>query len=244
MTQTVIHVRASRAAVRTALLRIPQEVRGGGPIAVAVMTRVGVAVLGRIRQAFIVKSRGGTDDAGDRWAPLNPATIAYSRTRGRGRGGRTRTERGRESRPSQALSSRQQARWWDLYRQGLAIYEGDKGKAAIRAWGILKREGAVTLFQRYSGRHAEILRDTGVLLNSLSPGISAPGSVFRTEPGSVTIGTNVPYAAAHHNGVPGRLPQRRLWPPVERWPAAWWQDITEQVRDGLVDITVQLVRNT
>ena len=242
MTQTTIHVRASRAAVRAAILRIPQEVRGTGPIASAVMARVGVVALGHIKQAFIVKSRGGTDEAGDRWVPLSPATVAYSRTRGRGRGGRTRTERAREGRPSQALNSRQQARWWDLYRQGLAIYRGDKGRAAKRAWGILKREGAVTLFERYSGRHAEILRDTGVLLNSLSPGTS-PGSVFQPGPGSVTIGTNVPYAAAHHSGVPGRLPQRRLWPEPSRWPAAWWEDMTEQVRDGLVDIVVQLVRN-
>ena len=55
MTQNTVHVRASRAAIRQALMQLPAMARAGGPIADAMMTRCGMAILGRIKQAFIVK---------------------------------------------------------------------------------------------------------------------------------------------------------------------------------------------
>lgn len=239
MAEITIYTRASRAAIRRAIATIPQEAMGGGSLANALLVRCGLAALGRIRQAFIVKSRGGTDEAGERWQPLSPKTVAYGR-----RGGRTRGESRRSSTPSQALNSRQQARWWDLYRQGIAIFKGNKPSAARRAWAILKTEGAPTILSKYGNREVEILRDTGLLLNSLSPGTASPDQVFRVGRGEVIIGTNRKGAAAHHTGVPGRLPQRRLWPAPNKWPASWWKDIQTQARDGLVAIIVQLVRRT
>jgi len=243
MAEQTIYVRASRAAVVGAVLRIPQEASVGSAEANAMMTRLGFTALGRIRQAFVVKSRGGTDEAGDRWAPLSPKTIAYSRTRGRGRSGRTRAEYGRPDRPSQALNAKQQDRWWRLYRQGLAMFKGDKKHAAARAWFILKKEGAVTLLDKYGHRQVEILRDTGLLLNSLSPGITIAEQVFRVLPGEVIVGTSRKGAASHHTGIPGRLPQRRLWPEPSRWPSSWWLDLAEQGRAGLIDIAISLLRN-
>lgn len=243
MAQNTINVRASNAAIREALLKIPAAAVGGGNLANALMTRAGMAALGRIRAAFVIKARGGTDEAGDKWAPLSPKTIAYSKTRQRGRGGRTKTEKGRASSPSQALTKRQQDRWWAVYRQGLAMYDGDKGHAAARAWLILKGEGATTLLEKYGHRQVEILRDTGLLLNSLSPGVVGPNNVFRITPGAVIIGTNRKGAMFHHRGVPGRLPQRRLWPPTNRWPASWWRDIIEQIKAGLIDITLKMIKD-
>lgn len=244
MTQNVLHLRVPASSVRAAVAILPQEACGGGGLADAMMVRCGMALLGRIKQAFVQKARGGTDEAGERWAPLSPKTIAYSKTRSRGRGGRTKAEKGRGAHPSQALNARQQTRWWALYRQGLAIYKGDKGQAARRAWGILKREGATTLLDKYGHRKVEILRDTGLLLNSLSPGTGAPEQVFRTERGAVTIGTNRKGARGHHEGIPGKLPQRRLWPEVNKWPALWWRDIEDQIKQGLVDIAIQLIKGT
>lgn len=244
MIENVIYVRAGRAAVRQAISRIPEVARAGGTAAGAMMTRCGMTALGRIKQAFIVKSRGGIDETGDSWAPLSPKTIAYSKTRQRGRGGRTKAEKGRSAYPSQALNAKQQERWWDLYRQGLAIFKGDKGSAARRAWAILKSEGAETLLSKYGGRQVDILRDTGLLLNSLSPGVTSAEQVFRVGPGEVIVGTNRKGAAAHHSGVPGRLPQRRLWPEPRKWPASWWLDIAEQARAGLVEVASQLIRGT
>lgn len=239
---TTILTTAGRTTVVTALRSLPQEAVRGGDRTVAMMTGVGLAALGRIKQAFVVKARGSTDEAGDRWAPLKPGTIAYSRTRSRGAGGRTRTERGRDARPSRALGDRQRDRWWDLYRQGLAIYKGDKGLAARRAWAVLKREGVTTLIAKYGNRPVEILHDTGLLLNSLTPGTHSAEQVFRLGQATVTIGTSRRGALAHHRGVPGRLPQRRLWPELRRWPATWWQDMLDQVRVGLIDMAAQLAR--
>lgn len=222
----------------------PRVARSGGAIANAMMTRCGMVALSHIRQAFVAKARGGTDEAGESWQPLSPKTIAYSKTRQRGRGGRTRAEKGRSAHPSQALNSKQQDRWWDVYRRQLAIRKGNKGHAAAIAWIVLKAEGAQTLVDKYGHRKVEILRDTGILLNSLSPGYSGSEQVFRVAPGQVIVGTNRKGAAAHHKGVPGRLPQRKLWPDPSRWPPGWWADILAELKAGVMDIAAQLIKAT
>lgn len=128
-----------------------------------------------------------------------------------------------------------------LYRQGLAQFKGNKASAAKRAWAILKREGATTLLAKYGGRSVEILRDTGLLLNSLSPGVASADQIFRLAPGTVIIGTNRKGALFHHMGIPGRLPQRRLWPDPKRWPKSWRLDILEQLRQGMIDIMKEML---
>lgn len=242
MIEGTTYTRATRADLRQAIARIPQVAMTGGATANAMMTRCGLAALGLIKQAFIVKARGGTDEAGEKWKPLSPKTIAYSKTRQRGRGGRTKAEKGRASHPSQALNAKQQARWWNVYRKHLAIYKGDKGHAAAVAWLVLKGEGARTLLDKYGHRQVDILRDTGMLLNSLSPGVASNEQVFRIGNGEVIVGTNRKGAAAHHEGT-SRIPQRRLWPEPSKWPPSWWQDIVEQARIGLIDIAAQLMRD-
>lgn len=243
MTDQTVYVRSTRAALRQIIAGIPAASRMSNTVMNAVMVRCGMAILGRIRTAFITKARGGTDDAGDSWPPLSPKTIAYSKTRQRGVGGRTRAEKARNARPSQALTQKQQDRWWEVYRRQLAIYKGDKRHAAAVAWLILKSEGAKTLLDKYGNRQVEILRDTGLLLNSLSPGISSPAKVFRIGPGEVIVGTNRKGAKAHHTGVPGRLPQRRLWPLVSRWPASWWRDLLEQAGAGILTLAISLIKS-
>jgi phage gpG-like protein len=224
----VVRVRATSDEVRRALAALPAAACGGAARD-GILLRVGTALLGRIKAAFVAKARGGADDAGEQWEPLDPSTVAY------GRAGRTRAERQRAGRPSQALTTRQQERWWEVYRRQLARFEGNKGRAAAVAWLVLKGEGATTLFDKYAGRHVEVLRDTGVLFNSLSAGV---------EGGAAAVGTNVPYAKYHHRGVPGRLPQRRLWPESRRWPESWWRDLREQANQGLLDLAIQILRRS
>ncbi|MGI5845418.1 MAG: phage virion morphogenesis protein [Candidatus Xenobium sp.] len=56
-----------------------------------------------------------------------------------------------------------------------------------------------TLYRRKkSGRGGKILRDTGRLQQSLSQG--KPGNIYRLEPRSLTVGTNLKYAAIHQFG--------------------------------------------
>lgn len=236
MSQETIHTHADVADIEAQVWKLSFS-DAGSQLPDAILMRAGLALLGRIRKAFVTKSRGGTDEAGERWTPLKPETIAYGRAR------RTKTERGRESRPSQALSKKQQERWWDLYRQGLAIHAGSKSAAARRAWFIIKGEGAKTLFDKYAGRRAEILRDTGQLLDSLSPNSGSPEQVLRVGRGEIVVGTNRKGAMAHHHGIPGKLPQRRLWPEPGKWPASWWKDVLHEIKQGMVELIVQNVRN-
>lgn len=242
MSDNTIYVWASRAILRKQLADLPSFARQGGPVTDAMMARCGMALLGRIRQAFVVKARGGTDEAGESWQPLSPKTIAYSKTRQRGQGGRTRAEKSRDARPSQALNRSQQDRWWEVYRRQLRIYRGDKSHAAAVAWLVLKGEGARTLVDKYGYRKVEILRDTGLLLNSLSPGVRSAESVFRVGKGEVIVGTNRKGATGHHEGIPGRLPQRRLWPAPKNWPESWWRDILEQLKSGVLDLVVSILK--
>lgn len=259
MAEQVIYVRASAEAVTEAVRSIPSEARAGGVIANAMMVRCGMVALGRIRTAFIAKARGGMDEAGDSWKPLKPSTIAYSRRHRKKPGSLSESQVFSRAKklpwipkasvraghaPSYALTKKQRDRWWDVYRRGLAMFKGDKGHAARRAWFILKSEGATTLIAQYGGAQVDILRDTGLLLSSLSPGVKSAEQVFRVEPGEVIVGTNRKWAAVHHRGIPGRLPQRRLWPEPGRWPSSWWQDIAEQARQGLIDLAIYLIKGT
>ncbi len=122
---------------------------------------------------------------------------------------------------------------------------GGTGSDGIR-WQPLKQE---TIDRRRVGKRkggsVEILRDTGELFRSLSPGIDdrpsgAPGQVFDTPPGKVRVGTNKkPW---HHRGVPGRLPARPLWPDV--LPPAWTAALAKTAQRGVVRAIVVLLGGT
>ena len=172
-----VHVRAKLDAIKAAVLSAPSKATQGGSIADAMLLRVGEMLLGHIRRNFLIKASGGTDETSDKWQPLSPKTIAYRKAR------RTKTERGRNARPSQALTKKQQERWWEVYRRNLARFKGDKGHAAAAAWLVLKGEGARTLVDKYGYRRAEILRDTGLLLDSLSPNSGSAEQILRTSGG-------------------------------------------------------------
>ena len=252
MAETVVYVRASRAAVHRLIASIPSlaaTTPGSMPPARQLLVRMGLTVLGRIKRAFIIKAAGGTDEAGERWQPLSPRTIAYSRRHP----GVPRSRQRARFRPSWMLTNAQRERWWDRYRRYLGAFNGDKSHAAAAAWIVLKAEGAETLMSVYGDTPVQILRDTGLLFNSLSPGI-APDAALSTDPpkprhqvfraghGQVVVGTNRKHALAHHHGVPGHIPQRRLWPAPARWPSSWWEEILFQGRQGLLDIALFLLR--
>ena len=245
MAEMVIYVRGTRAEVRKAIVNAASAASGrsheGREAAAALQVRIGMTALAYIRDAFVVKSKGGADASGLKWPPLSPKTIAYSRRHPGVPDKKTRAA----FRPSWNLTDKQREKWWDNYRKALARFKGDKEKAAALAWFIAKGEGAKTLLEKYGSTSVLILRDLGLLLNSLSPGVT-PGDVenqvFRIGPGEVIIGTNRKHAASHHYGIPGKLPQRKLWPDPEDWPSAWWQGIAEQAKQGYVEILLSFLR--
>ncbi len=250
--QHTMYVRATHAHIRRAARRLPRLGSGGasgaGGLAGTLMVRLGLSALELIKDAFIVKARGGTDASGLRWAPLSPYTIAYSRRHP----GVPRKRQRAPFRPSWMLTVPERKRWWSLYARGLGRYKGDRSHAAAVAWFILKQEGARTLMMVYGGTQVEILRDTGLLFNSLCPGAPANSAprhaphvnkqVFRLGTGSVTVGTSRRWAGTHHRGIPGRLPQRRLWPEPKRWPSSWWGELLRQMQLGMIQIAVHQIR--
>jgi hypothetical protein len=60
--------------------------------------------------------------------------------------------------------------------------------------------------------------------------------VFSVGQNSVKIGTTRKGALAHHKGIPGRLPRRRLWPEVHDWPASWWSAILAPAQKSVIEI--------
>ncbi len=260
-----IYTTATRADIRSLAALLPEIMSGRAPDRLGIRhgfsMRLAVAFLSKIKQAFIVKSRGGTDEAGIKWPPLTKAYVAYQRRFGKGeksalkkaaRLGRanSRAPGGKDG----LLTAAQERLWWQIYRRNLAWLAAReplaeaKGHAAAIAWNELKKQGAKTKLEVFGNRQVEILRDTGILFNSLSPGelresgpdatYSPPGGegggeqIVRDGPGHLIVGTNVAYAAAHHHAkTPNRL--RRLWPDGGSIPAAWMDDFAKKAAGGL-----------
>lgn len=205
-------------------------------VARGLQLRVGVALLSKVQQAFIVKSRGGTGEDGIRWPPMKPASIAQRRTTGGERkqlgisGKRTRG----------LLTPAQDKRWKAIFAQRKAMFIakfgwGDQAaaaKAAAIAWTVLKAEGAKTKIGTLGNRQVDMCRDTGRYFRSLSPGVEdrpsgADGQVFETPPGKVIVGTNVQYAAY-------QAKMRPLWPPSGQLPERWWVALKQAAVRGAV----------
>lgn len=172
-----IYIKSTRAQLRKILSELPATMRQSGRVQSATLGLAGRALLTRIRAAYTVKAAGGTDDAGEKWPPLAPATLAHRRSR------------------------------------------------------------------KPPNKGTEILRDRDLLYESLSPDSPNSEQVFRISAGEVILGTNRKWAGVHHRGSRnGRIPQRRLWPPVSKWPARWWQSITNEVKAGILHLVTSLLK--
>lgn len=229
MAPVVFH--GTRDQLRTLLRGLGAVLAGKAPdplgIARGLQLRLGVALLSKVQQAFVVKSRGGTGDDGITWPKMKPASIAARRTSA---GERKQLDiTGKRVRG--LLTPAEDARWRKLFAQkkwlfmvkfGLSDQEA-AARAGQVAWAMLKAEGAKTRLATLGGRQVDMCRDTGRYFRSLSPGVEdrpsgAEGQVFETPPGGVIVGTNVKYAEAQH-----RL--RPLWPAGGKLPAAWWRHL-------------------
>ncbi len=245
MPEVVLQTRLPRGEVERRIAAVALALTGEGTDPTGQVEQLQVAVamtaLGFIRDAFITKSQGGTDEAGDSWPALSKRYVAYGRThpglaRQRGRA----AKRGQSSRP--LLTPKQNERWKKIYgqmlrRSGPFPTADAKGRAAAYAWAVLKAEGARTILGVYGDTKVDTLRDTGLLLTSLSPGESSSEQILRTEPGQVIVGTNREGAEKHHLGI--GVPQRKLWPDQANWPAKWSMAMMVTMRDALIKMIRQ-----
>lgn len=230
----------TREDLRRLLAKLPRILAGTeadvAGIAKGLQLRLGVALLSKIQQAFIVKSRGGVGDDGIKWPPLKRETIA---------GRRPPPHKKRGERPMGLLTVAQDKRWRQIFgrkRAELIVKSGmSPGEASIRAaqlaWGILKREGAKTRIGTLGGRQVDIGRDTDIMFRSFSPGVDdkpsgAADQVFDIPPGRVIVGSNVPYFPHFHK-------RRPCWP--DQLPPTWWRALMGTAKRGLIRAIVLLM---
>lgn len=203
--------RGSRAELLERLAALPAALAGRVPeladASRAVAQALGIEGMACVRDDFIDKARGGGGSDGVPWPPLSPKTIAYNRRHPGLSAKRTRAARaGRSSRP--LLTAAQDRLWRGVYSGRLRAGD-DPATAAARAWAVTKRAGGKTIIGTYGNAQVEIGRDTGRLLNSLSP--ASPEADIDAVPGSVSVGSNVEYAKhffAKRPIVPAALPPR------------------------------------
>ncbi len=148
-----------------------------------VFLAIGFAALSDIHADFVRKARGDVGEDGNKWPRLSPKYLAYGRRFGPGEQSRLKAAAGLGRANSKApggnsglLTASQLKRWRQIYGTRLARFAASmplaqaKAKAAAIAWATLKAEGAKTKLEVYGNRQVEVLRDTGILLNSLSMG--------------------------------------------------------------------------
>lgn len=214
---------------------------------------MGLALLGNIKSAYVVKARGGTDEMGIKWAPLQPQTIANRRVGPRD----TRTRKGaskQDADRAQLIKEREKIRKREykkiLKRLGARMpIKQAKTRASRAAGQIATRITGKTKVQTLGSRQVEILRDTGVLLNSLTPAdrngdsySPPPGQIMNVQQGAVAVGTNVLYAATHQHGDKSRNIPARPFLPVKKLPREWVEDINEAGAIALAETLEQLFK--
>lgn len=230
-----------------------------------VFIAVGIAALSDIHADFIRKARGEVGEDGNTWPRLDPKTLAYSRRFGPGEqsalkkaAGLGRANRFAPGGNKGLLTAAELKRWRKLYSASLARLAASmplgkaKGIAAAMAWAKLKSEGAKTKLDVYGHREHEALRDTGVLLNSLSVGVESTfGSydppedqVFGLQENGIIIGTSVVYAGVHNEGYAKKgIPERRFLPKPDQVPPMWLERwLTAGMRALSIGIEMNLLR--
>jgi len=70
-----------------------------------------------------------------------------------------------------------------------------------------------------------------------------PLQIFFHQPGRVILGTSRRWAGRHHQGVPGELPRRPLWPPPRDWQASWWRRLLQEAQKGAVPMIAEMLRS-
>lgn len=245
MTQAIY--KGTAQELRQFLRQLPAILSGKVPdtngIAQELRLRIGVALLSKVQQDFVRKSRGQTGEDGIKWPPLKPSTIERRRLGKADRQALTQRSRQAALTPAQ----RQQVNSEFRKRKALMIFQGipekqAEGLARAQAYNIVRAQGGQIPTRReiLGNRQVDILRDTGELFRSFSPGIEnrpsyADGQVFEQTPDSVIIGTNKkPW---HHlTDGQGKLPQRAFWPKDGNLPSQWWDAMLLAGQRGLARV--------
>lgn len=250
------YYQGNKKGVRDVIINVVKAVTGEASADVeaarTLHTAIGLAALSDIKDDFVRKAKGGVGEDGEKWPPLSREYLAYGRRFGSGEQAALKKSAGLTSanRHRGLLTAAQDKRWRAIFVSQLKRWSASlslteaKARAAKTAWTVLKREGAKTKLEVFGNRQVDILRDTGVLLNSLSPGVidtsggeyQAPAEqIFDLTGSGVIVGTNVKYAKAHNRGI-GKMPKRQFLP-IDGVPRVWtdrWSRVAAQVAAQLI----------
>lgn len=234
--------------------------------------------LSDVQESFVMKARSEVGVDGIRWKYLSREYLAYGRRFGSNEqsqlkraAGLVTTDKNGKASTAQfrfapggkkgLLTAAQLKQWRKFYAFMLARMlaggrdEGEaKRIAAGYAWNQMKARGAETKLNVYGSRQVEMLRDTNVMFNSLSPmgsaigeyvdtigqlaGVAKNDQILQTIRGGVRVGTTVPYAASHHYGDGRRgIPARPFWP--EELPPQWRDNMTDVLKEATKFATIR-----
>ena len=217
-----IKTRSSAEQVKATVGSLPLKLLGGGRFSEHVLTCIGLAVLADIQREFVIASRGGSNAYGLKWPPLKPETIANRRV------GPKDIRNDPDVKAREQIRKREFRKMFRRFKQSLP--ESEARAAANRAAGQMATKlTGQTKVQTLGHRQVDMLRDTAILVNSLSAARPKPAAfdsysatedqLFNVEASAVTVGTTVPYAAVHNFGYPpGNIPARQFIPRPEQIP--------------------------
>jgi hypothetical protein len=260
--------RGTAAELESRIAALPAVLSGQAPdtggAVQGLLLRVGLALLGKVRESYVQASMGGPTAFGQPWAPLAPATLAARRIVATPKAiARVRSQYNKMT-PEQKALVKEHAK-----RLSAALHSRKEQNQAINVLRKQRRAGKITqkFFDKRvklirspgtgrdlnkkamhvtAGAYAKILRDTGRLLNSLSPQfVGSADQILRTGPGWVEVGSNVmsdsgvPILTYHTSPKPRKqkkdgsgpvLPRRKVLPDnAQDLPDAWMTAIRDEV---------------
>ena len=183
-------------------------------IARGFLSAIGFSFLANVREAYITKARGGTDEMGITWPPLAPSTIANRKVGprdlkpGKGAVSQAMADAIKER---QKIVKREEKK---AFKRLIISMSAEQAKARARQIASAKATWITgkTKIETLGARNVEILRDTDALFLSLSPGVLTPdgyekpfgeggeAQIFEINEGVVIVGTNDKKASTHQNG--------------------------------------------
>lgn len=239
--RTTVTFRGTKRELHARMRNLPKYIDGKLPdiygFGRLFKTRLIYFLFQRIHDAYLVKSEGGTDDAGIKWPPLKQSTIAQ---RPLVRGDKIRL--GILGKRQRGLLTPAENRLWkgifaSTFRRlapKIGI-EAAKAQAGKLAWAILLSHGAKTKLHTLGKRKVPIGIVTSRLLDSVTPGrltktdyIPPKDQLCKFHWGSIEFGSKVPYAAAFHK-------RRKLWPPGYKLKV-WVKDASRKGLEALVQV--------
>lgn len=265
MAVQTIYWRGSRESLLKVIHAVPAALAGKvserADIARAVSARIGNTLLADVKLDFERKAQGMIGEDGNQWAPNTPRTVIRKLLKNK----KTLNQKNETGEAFRQRMEEYKKRVREATKKLRSTYVTSSDPTIRRNQEALLRKAVATAVGYYPHEIREeegdkfkdvlpfsltqILRDVGLLFNSLSAGVeehpySGPDSqyqVFKPVPGSIAVGTNLIYAATHQHGDPTRhIPARPFLPEDGKpLPKEWMLDIIDVLIQAVVELIIE-----